>query len=125
MTTTAALSAWSWILTELTLIEPEKEPAGRRLIQLCLPSQVAKTQLLQAIAQALDFPDWFGHNWDALWDCLDEHLAEGGVPLELVLDLGATRELNESDWQTCMDILQQAQEAWPGFVVRVVGQGSG
>jgi RNAse (barnase) inhibitor barstar len=29
-----------------------------------------KAALLQAIATAMDFPEWFGHNWDALLDCL-------------------------------------------------------
>lgn len=29
-----------------------------------------KAELLDAIANALDFPAWFGHNWDALSDCL-------------------------------------------------------
>lgn len=96
------------------------EIAARRLIQIRLPQQVAQEQLLKAMAQALDFPDWFGHNWDALWDCLDEHLAESEVPLELVLHLGATRELNETDWQIFLDILQQAKDSWPGFMVRVV-----
>jgi RNAse (barnase) inhibitor barstar len=96
------------------------EIAARRLIQIRLPQQVAQEQLLKAMAQALDFPDWFGHNWDALWDSLDEHLAESEVPLELVLYLGATRELNETDWQIFLDILQQAKDSWPGFMVRVV-----
>ena len=30
-----------------------------------------KEAVLARIAQALDFPDWFGRNWDALADCLD------------------------------------------------------
>lgn len=29
-----------------------------------------KADLLARIAAALDFPAWFGHNWDALADCL-------------------------------------------------------
>ncbi len=29
-----------------------------------------KEDLLDQIAQALSFPDWFGRNWDALEDCL-------------------------------------------------------
>jgi hypothetical protein len=32
----------------------------------------ARHQPLRAIAKALDFPDWFGANWDALEDCLGD-----------------------------------------------------
>lgn len=31
-----------------------------------------KTELLRAIAAALEFPDYFGMNWDALNDCLTD-----------------------------------------------------
>lgn len=30
----------------------------------------SKQQLLAELASALAFPGWFGHNWDALADCL-------------------------------------------------------
>jgi barstar (barnase inhibitor) len=32
----------------------------------------ARQDVLQAIAEALGFPDWFGRNWDALEDCLGD-----------------------------------------------------
>lgn len=31
-----------------------------------------KAQLHEALARALDFPDWYGRNLDALYDCLTE-----------------------------------------------------
>ena len=31
-----------------------------------------KQQFHAAIAQALSFPDWYGHNLDALYDCLTD-----------------------------------------------------
>ena len=49
-----------------------------------------KTCLLQRFADALSFPDWFGHNWDAFADCLadlDWLAASGHV---IIVDCGAT-----------------------------------
>jgi len=31
-----------------------------------------KAALHKALSEALDFPDWYGHNLDALYDCLTE-----------------------------------------------------
>ena len=31
-----------------------------------------KQELHEHIAEALDFPDWYGHNLDALMDCLTD-----------------------------------------------------
>jgi len=31
-----------------------------------------RRQLHEAIASALNFPEWYGHNLDALYDCLSE-----------------------------------------------------
>lgn len=33
---------------------------------------LGKTEALAAIAEALEFPDWYGHNLDALYDCLTD-----------------------------------------------------
>ena len=45
-----------------------------------------KQGTLEAFAEALDFPGWFGHNLDALADCL-AHLAEHATqPRELIVD---------------------------------------
>ena len=46
-----------------------------------------KAAFMTAIARALRFPDYFGHNWDALVDCLDE-LHWRDEPIVLVVDHG-------------------------------------
>lgn len=93
------------------------------MIEICLQGQVGKTELLAALAQALDFPDWFGHNWDALAESLDEYLAQrddAGQALELVFDLSQVTALDEADWAVLLEILEEARESWPGFVYQVV-----
>jgi hypothetical protein len=32
----------------------------------------SKAEVIARLAAALHFPDWFGHNWDALSDCLSD-----------------------------------------------------
>lgn len=49
-----------------------------------------KQETLERFAEALDFPGWFGHNLDALYDCLDHLIATSPRPWELVLDHALT-----------------------------------
>jgi RNAse (barnase) inhibitor barstar len=41
-----------------------------KLLRVDLSGARDKQSLLDAIARSLEFPDWFGGNWDALEDCL-------------------------------------------------------
>ena len=69
-----------------------------------------KEKLLKNIAQALDFPDWFGGNWDALEDCLTDlswRDAEGYVLL--------FEEARPGDeLGVLIDVLRTAAEHWTG-----------
>lgn len=67
---------------------------------------------LQAIAQALHFPDWFGDNWDALEDCLGDlswRPGEGHVLL-----LRNWQELSPDDLGVLIDVLRSSAEFWSG-----------
>jgi hypothetical protein len=70
----------------------------------------AGTSVFDAMAAALDFPDWFGVNWDALEDCLSDlswRKAEGHV---LILrSYPAGDELG-----VLTDVLRAAAEYWAG-----------
>lgn len=72
-----------------------------------------KAQLLAQFALALRFPDWFGGNWDALADCLDDLAwwpADGYV---LLIDGSHARlASHDDDLRTLLDILDAAAASW-------------
>ena len=69
--------------------------------------------LFDEFARALDFPDYFGHNWDALEECLAdfEWLQAKGYIL-LIHDADAVLPEDEEEYETLLEILSDAGEAW-------------
>ncbi|HYN12993.1 MAG TPA: barstar family protein [Burkholderiales bacterium] len=65
-----------------------------------------KIDLLENIAKALAFPDWFGHNWDALEDCLTDLSWNEAAGYVLIF------ENARNDVMT--DVLASAAEFWAG-----------
>jgi hypothetical protein len=120
-------------LTLTAYLESTKPPwtsllvvtAGKRADSLVRPPtefaskiiQGAKCQttagLLTECARALDFPDYFGHNWDALEECLIdlEWLPAKGYIL-LITDAGCVLPDDEEEYETFLEILRDAGEAW-------------
>jgi hypothetical protein len=73
---------------------------------------LSKGQALAAFARALEFPDWFGGNWDALEDCLGDlswRKAEGHVLLIAGFD-GVPRD----ELGVLRDVLASSAEFWAG-----------
>ena len=51
-------------------------------VQFLYGSQIqTKEQLHRVLAESLPFPDWYGQNLDALWDCLTSLSA----PVQLIV----------------------------------------
>lgn len=46
--------------------------SGIRVARIGLAGASDKATLMERIARALEFPQWFGGNWDALEDCLTD-----------------------------------------------------
>jgi len=67
-----------------------------------------KAQLLKNLAVALGFPDWFGHNWDALEDCLTD-LSWREAPAHVLLIEEAKPG---DDLGVLIDILRSSAESW-------------
>ena len=69
--------------------------------------------LLDEFARALEFPDYFGHNWDALEECLTdlEWLPAKGY-IVLITDAAHVLSHDDSEYETFLEILRDAGEAW-------------
>ena len=69
-----------------------------------------KARLLQNMASALRFPDWFGHNWDALEDCLTDLSWREAPAYVLLID----NPKPDEDFDVLTDILRSSAESWAG-----------
>lgn len=71
------------------------------------------SSLFGEFARTLDFPDYFGHNWDALEECLAdfEWLPAKGYIL-LITDAHAVLPDDEDEYETLLEVLSDAGEAW-------------
>ncbi len=69
--------------------------------------------LFSEFARALGFPDYFGHNWDALEECLAdlEWLPAKGYAL-LLTDAEQVLSEDEDDYETFLEVMSDAGEAW-------------
>src|SRR5512146_2694235 len=87
--------------------------SGLNLVRIDLKGVHDKQALLDAVAGALKFPDWFGDNWDALEDCLTDlswNKARGYVVL-----LEHCAELVKRaphDLATAIEIFESVSEYW-------------
>jgi RNAse (barnase) inhibitor barstar len=72
-----------------------------------------KTQMLERFAETLEFPDYFGHNWDALYDVLCDEAWFGDVGVVLHLKHTTSFEkLAADDWLTLCETFKEAIDYW-------------
>lgn len=72
-----------------------------------------KAEFLTACAAALKFPSHFGHNWDALEECLtDLEWLPGGGYLLLYSHPKPFAQKHPKDWKTLIEIFQSAIDEW-------------
>ena len=89
------------------------EAAGCLVQRVDLAGARDKDEMLTAIGKSLGFPEWFGHNWDALADCLGDLSwlqADGYLILHEHGD--GFRASHGEDFATALQIFEAAAEAW-------------
>ncbi len=87
--------------------------AHLRYVPVDLAGVADKRALMNALAKGLKLPSHFGHNWDALADCLedDDFLHKPGAVVRIA-HAAAFRTAHQGDWNTLEDILGEASEYW-------------
>jgi RNAse (barnase) inhibitor barstar len=91
---------------------------GFRCYRVNLAGAEEQEQVLQRFADALHFPGWFGHNQDALADCLtDMSWAEASGYVLLVENSADYRAAAPEDFDALIAILSDASASWSGLGV--------
>lgn len=83
-----------------------------RRVQARIPAGIeTKKQLLDALDANLGFPEYFGSNWDALWDCICDLSWLEPVQVVLVHD-DLPMSSDRDSLRTYLSLLQDAVAAW-------------
>ena len=86
-----------------------------RVVPVRLPAARDKNGFLNTIAKALQFPDYFGHNWDAFYDCLLALKHSDGAGTLLVLrDASGFARAEPEEFAAAVDTLADAADYWTG-----------
>jgi hypothetical protein len=95
-------------------VHPEAQPAPSPLMRLkpLATERLDHDGLLDALAKALDFPAYFGRNWDAAWDCLTELSWPSDQLLVLSLPIDAETSLEAGDLRLFFDLINDACGYW-------------
>lgn len=107
---TAAAGCYAISTQSLPACIEAADAAACHVTRIDLHGARDKTELLTRIARALDFPQWFGHNWDALGDCLGDLDWLPEATAHVLCLTGIVR--GHPDTETLLEVLGDAAEAW-------------
>ncbi|MEU9285165.1 barstar family protein [Streptomyces sp. NPDC048275] len=102
-----------------------QDPADRYTVTLDLDGVTDKAGLMDRCARALQLPDWFGRNWDALADSLSDHSVwpEGAVEQGLLVVVRGWRpyaKARPDEWGIAQDVFAEAVDRTETLTVVLV-----
>lgn len=96
-----------------TRIPAAARAAGCAYFRVGVGGVVSKYAVLAAFRRGMGFPAWFGHNWDALADCLgDLSWCDAAGYVVAVDGLAAFARSQPGEFDTLLDILRESAQAW-------------
>jgi Barstar (barnase inhibitor) len=94
-------------------IERLKQDRGTKVFVFDGERMIDSNSLFQEFAIVMQFPEYFGHNWDALKDCLTEldgHEVDRYIITIDKLDRFITND--PSQWTSFLDVCKSVVEYW-------------
>lgn len=93
-------------------IEKRAESQRCQVLAVDLAGQAKTAAILEQLGSKLHFPDWYGANFDALYDCLsDPDWQPAPGHLILLGGLSNWQSIIPDDFATLIDVLQAVIEA--------------
>ncbi|RPF31970.1 barstar family protein [Streptomyces sp. TLI_185] len=92
------------------------------VVTLDLDGVTDKAGLMDRCVGALQLPDWFGRNWDALADSLSDHTVwpeaavERGL-LVVVRNWQTYAKASPQEWETAQEVFAEAADRTPALCV--------
>jgi len=84
-----------YALAEIPDIAGVVSDATLKIFTLSTGKFLNRETLLQSLALSLGFPDYFGNNWDAAYDCLTDRNWPTGSRMVLILDLRGMSSIDD------------------------------
>jgi RNAse (barnase) inhibitor barstar len=86
-----------------------------------VPAGDDKRDSLRLFGEALRFPHWYGHNLDALFDCLLTYVHEAPAPVHVIWDGTANLRAEHPDaYAGIVQVLDDVESERPTFAATVV-----
>jgi RNAse (barnase) inhibitor barstar len=86
---------------------------GFAVLRVSLAGCTDSADVLARLGEQLQFPEWYGQNWDALSDCLTDFSWLEAKGYVLILEqLGDFRAAGDDDFDTLIEILSDASASW-------------
>jgi len=86
-----------------------------------VPAGADKTESLRIFGEVLGFPPWYGHNLDALFDCLSMVVHDSSMPVHVVWD--GTAELRAAHpevFDAVVQVLDDTEDEQESFAATVL-----
>lgn len=101
--------------------------AGFNVYRIDLGRARKEDDLHRILGKGLHFPDWYGHNWDALADCLTDMSWNEADGYLLILQSAGTLATNDPQaLTTLISVLQETVKVWKtekvAFWVLMIGE---